>query len=158
MSGADVDTLPSADTVEAPLAVHITSASSSVLARLVRHPSGRIGLALTVLLVALTVLGPMLTADPDTADFANKLQGPSAEHLLGTDGQGRDIFSRILYGSRLTLLIGLISVGIGGFIGLGFCRHLLDQLGIGLAVAEVFEEHDQPPDEEQHADQQQPAP
>lgn len=43
--------------------------------------------------------------------------GGEPQHLLGTDGQGRDIFSRILYGSRLTLLIGLISVGIGGFIG-----------------------------------------
>lgn len=43
--------------------------------------------------------------------------GGDPAHLLGTDGQGRDIFSRILYGSRLTLLIGLISVGIGGFIG-----------------------------------------
>ncbi|MFN3685487.1 ABC transporter permease [Salinarimonas sp.] len=38
-------------------------------------------------------------------------------HLLGTDGQGRDIFSRLLHGARLTLLIGLVSVGIGGFVG-----------------------------------------
>ncbi len=43
--------------------------------------------------------------------------GGDIAYLLGTDGQGRDIFSRLLYGARLTLLIGLISVGLGGFVG-----------------------------------------
>lgn len=138
MSGADVDILPSADTVEAPLAVHTTSASSSVLARLARHPSGRIGLALTVLLVALTVLGPVLTADPDTADFANKLQGPSAEHLLGTDEAGRDQLARIAAGARTTLgaaaaifvLTTTIGLALGSTAGLagGLVDSLLSRL------------------------------
>jgi peptide/nickel transport system permease protein len=55
--------------------------------------------------------------DPNEVDILNQLQGPSAEHLLGTDLYGRDILSRIFWGGRVTLVVGLISVGIAATFG-----------------------------------------
>ena len=56
--------------------------------------------------------------DPNEVDILNQLQGPSAEHLLGTDLYGRDILSRIFWGGRVTLVVGLISVGIAATFGI----------------------------------------
>ncbi|MDO5076073.1 ABC transporter permease [Corynebacterium sp.] len=72
--------------------------------------------------------------DPIHAIPADRLQGSSWAHLLGTDRYGRDIFSQILAGSRVTLLVGLIAVGIGAGLGTplgviaGMKRGFLDQL------------------------------
>ena len=56
--------------------------------------------------------------DPNEVDILNQLQGPSAEHLLGTDLYGRDILSRIFWGGRVTLVVGLMSVGIAATFGI----------------------------------------
>ncbi|PQZ91604.1 peptide ABC transporter permease [Arthrobacter sp. MYb227] len=55
--------------------------------------------------------------DPVQINSSVKLQGPSLEHLLGTDNLGRDLLSRILVGARITLLVGIVSVGIAVLIG-----------------------------------------
>ena len=55
--------------------------------------------------------------DPVRAFPADRLQGSSAQHLMGTDRYGRDVFSGILYGARITLLVGLVAVGIAALIG-----------------------------------------
>jgi peptide/nickel transport system permease protein len=56
--------------------------------------------------------------DPYAVDMNATLQNPSAEHWLGTDSVGRDTLSRIIYGARVSLQIGLIVVGIGTIIGM----------------------------------------
>jgi peptide/nickel transport system permease protein len=56
--------------------------------------------------------------DPNEVDILNQLQGPNAEHLLGTDLYGRDILSRIFWGGRVTLVVGLMSVGIAATFGI----------------------------------------
>jgi len=53
----------------------------------------------------------------DQQDLSNMLSGPTVEHWFGTDNFGRDILSRVIYGARISLSVGLISVGIGGLIG-----------------------------------------
>lgn len=73
-------------------------------------------------LVALVVLAALVSLvwtpyDPVQAFPADRLQGSSPEHLMGTDRYGRDVFSGILYGARITLLVGLIAVGIALVIG-----------------------------------------
>lgn len=73
-------------------------------------------------LVALVVLAAVVSFiwtpwDPYEQFFANKHQGSSLEHLMGTDRLGRDVFSNILYGARITLLVGLVAVGIALLIG-----------------------------------------
>lgn len=55
--------------------------------------------------------------DPVRAFPADRLQGSSAQHLMGTDRYGRDVFSGILYGARITLLVGLVAVGIAALVG-----------------------------------------
>jgi peptide/nickel transport system permease protein len=88
-----------------------------------------------LVIVLAGLVGPMLLAyDPFQMDTAHKLLPPSAVHLLGTDHFGRDIFTRILYGSRTTLFVGavstLFSVTLGLILGIvaGYCGGVLDSL------------------------------
>lgn len=75
---------------------------------LLRHPTAVAGLALIVLICILALLAPWIAAaDPDAQALADRLQPPSPAHWFGTDSLGRDIFSRVLYGGRITLLIVL---------------------------------------------------
>jgi peptide/nickel transport system permease protein len=86
---------------------------------LLRSPSGAIGLAIVLLLVLSAVLAPVIAPfDPLRMAAGPRLQPPSAAHWFGTDDFGRDLFSRILYGARLTLQIGTIAVGISLTAGL----------------------------------------
>jgi peptide/nickel transport system permease protein len=94
-----------------------------VLVRIVRSKGGFIGGGFLLLLVVVAILAPNLTPyDPIRISPASALQSPSWEHLAGTDRFGRDLFTRILFGSRISLQVGLISVSIalvfGTFLGL----------------------------------------
>ena len=70
--------------------------------------------------IALTaIFAPLISPyDPNEVDILNQLQDPSREHILGTDLYGRDILSRIFWGGRVTLVVGLISVGIAATFGI----------------------------------------
>lgn len=71
-----------------------------------------------VLLVIVAILGPLIAPyGVEEPDYNNVLQGPSAQHLAGTDAFGRDIFSRILVGTRISLSVGILSVLLGAVIG-----------------------------------------
>lgn len=71
------------------------------------------GLAMVILLGLVAVLGPLITPhDPVVQDVRNSLKPPSSEHLFGTDQFGRDLFSRVIVGSRVSLLVGVVAVGI----------------------------------------------
>ncbi len=96
-----------------------------------RRPVVLLGAALILLLVAAGVLAPLLApANPQRMSIADRLHAPSLRHLLGTDDFGRDVFSRVLYGIRLSLTIGaavlLLSTAIGLPAGLvaGYLRRL----------------------------------
>ncbi|MGN0371734.1 MAG: ABC transporter permease [Enterocloster sp.] len=74
-----------------------------------------------VLFILMAVLAPVISPyDPNYADFAAFLQGPSSAHLLGTDNYGRDVLSRIIYGTRVSLIIGVLAVAIACAIGTFF--------------------------------------
>ncbi len=79
----------------------------------------RLGLALVVLTVAAALLAPVLAAhDPSAQTLALRLEGPGAHHLLGLDELGRDVWSRLLAGARISLMVGLVVVGVSASIGL----------------------------------------
>lgn len=83
-----------------------------------------IGSMIIVFLLLLTILGPLFTTyTPYEMEPINKLQGPSAEHFLGTDEYGRDLFTRIVYGAKVSMGIGLSVSIISSIIGLiiGLC-------------------------------------
>jgi peptide/nickel transport system permease protein len=94
-----------------------------------RHPTVAIGGALVLLLIAMALLAPYLaTVDPTALAPARRTRAPSPEYWFGTDMLGRDIYSRVVYGARVSLLVGfsvaLLSSVIGLAIGLvsGFLR------------------------------------
>ena len=76
------------------------------------------GAGVILLLIFVAVFAPMITGhDPTFVDIKDALLGPSLEHLLGTDSLGRDLFSRMVYASRIALSIGFIAVGLAAVIG-----------------------------------------
>jgi peptide/nickel transport system permease protein len=82
------------------------------------HPPALIGLGIILTFVVLAAAAPLISPyDPNAQDIAASIQGPSASHWLGTDQLGRDIATRLMYGARISLLIGVLAVGIGLVIG-----------------------------------------
>lgn len=93
------------------------------------------GGVLVFLLFAVAMLAPALAPyDPDKIDMDNVLVSPGAQHILGTDDLGRDVFSRMLFGSRISLAVGFIAIGIATLIGIilgafaGYYEGFLDSL------------------------------
>jgi peptide/nickel transport system permease protein len=87
--------------------------------QLAAKPSARLGGAIVLLLIACALLAPLIASqDPLRTDALHRLQAPSTAHWLGTDEVGRDLFSRIIYGSRYFLLICLFSVAIKAALGI----------------------------------------
>jgi peptide/nickel transport system permease protein len=85
---------------------------------LARQRTAMIGLAILLVYVFAALLAPWLaTYDPTAQDLAAALQGPSAAHWLGTDSYGQDLYSRLLYGAQLALIIGFASVALGLVVG-----------------------------------------
>lgn len=80
-----------------------------------------VSLAILLLIAAGALAAPFLPQDPDYMDVLNKMAPPSGEHWLGTDELGRDTFTRVLYGSRISLLVGIatmiVSVVAGTLVG-----------------------------------------
>ena len=80
-----------------------------------------VSLFFTALLIVVTLLAPLIAPyDPFDQDYLNTSQPPSAEHLFGTDNLGRDIASRVIVGSRISLTIGAVAVAIGMSFGVTF--------------------------------------
>ncbi len=89
-----------------------------LLQRIARKGAGRIGLVLTVGFLLVAAAGPRFAPyHPYAMAIPDRLHPPSAQHWLGTDEFGRDILTRLIYGSRITLLVGTISVAIGCAVG-----------------------------------------
>lgn len=93
-----------------------------------RHPIVRtlrsdpwtlLGALIVVLFLVIAVFAPLLAPyDPTRGNILSRLEPPSAEHPLGTDGLGRDLLSRILYGARLSALMGFFAVIVAGAVGI----------------------------------------
>ncbi|QKJ87182.1 peptide/nickel transport system permease protein [Paramixta manurensis] len=83
-----------------------------------RHPAITLGSLLVGIILLMALLAPLIAShDPYTQDLLNTLVPPSAEHWFGTDDYGRDIFSRIVYGARISVFEVVMSVGISLAIG-----------------------------------------
>jgi peptide/nickel transport system permease protein len=100
-----------------------------------RNPALVIGVTMVTLIFLVAIFGPaMAPYDPIETNYPARLQPPSAEHWLGTDKFGRDIYSRILYGTRVDLKIGIICVSIPFVFGImigtfsGFSGGMVDTL------------------------------
>ena len=84
---------------------------------LLRHPSLLIGIVLVTLIVLMGIVSFLSLPFDPTEVSEQRLSAPSSSHIFGTDDFGRDVFSRILSGAGICLLVGIVSVSIGAFIG-----------------------------------------
>ena len=95
-----------------------SGAGPGALARFVRHRAAVGGAVLIAVLACVAVLAPMLTPQsPEAQDLVNRLQPPTHGHWLGTDGHGRDVLTRLLYGARVSLLVGLAAASLAVTLG-----------------------------------------
>jgi peptide/nickel transport system permease protein len=84
----------------------------------VKNKAGLFGAVVVALIVIFGIFAPLLAPyDPTAQDIPNRLAKPSIDHPLGTDQYGRDILSRLIYGARISLVVGILSVLIGILIG-----------------------------------------
>lgn len=105
------------------------------VSRFVRHRLAVLGLLLLVILYGVAILAPVVAPyDPNRIFLLNRLAGPSPEHWLGTDETGRDVLSRLIVGSRVSLTIGLaatvVAIVLGSAIGAlaGFMGGITDAI------------------------------
>ena len=115
--------------------------ASPLAARLARDRFFQLGLALVAVVVLAALLAPWLSPhDPYTGDLANAyLESPGGTYPLGTDTQGRDVLSRVLYGARISVAVGLISQSVAVLLGVtlgllaGYYGRWVDTLVMRLA-------------------------
>lgn len=87
--------------------------------KLSKNKMAVVGGLIVLFYILIAILAPFLSSyDPYEIDLVNKLQAPSSDHWMGTDDKGRDLFTRLLYGARISLLVGFVSVLIGAFFGI----------------------------------------
>ena len=97
----------------------IRAARSHLARRFLKNPVGIAALSVLVLIVLAAIFAPLLTSyNPNAASVLNVLQGPGAGHLLGTDGAGRDVWARLLYGARYTLAGALLATIVAAILGI----------------------------------------
>ena len=108
--------------------------------RFLRDNRARIGIVIVVIMTLAAVLAPLIARqNPIAIDLMHLLEKPSADHWLGTDIQGRDVWARLVYGARVSLTVGLISQGIALLLGVslgllaGFYGRWVDELVMRLA-------------------------
>lgn len=104
----------------------------SVLLVLKHDKAAVISLVILAVVILLALIAPLLPMDPNATDVINRLKSPSTSHFFGTDEVGRDYFARVIYGGRVSLLVGflamLTSLTIGVAVGTisGFCGGIVD--------------------------------
>jgi peptide/nickel transport system permease protein len=102
--------------------------------RFARRPAAVAALLVIVLLIAAAIAAPLIATNPDATSWTAIRKPPSALHWFGTDENGRDVFARVVFGARASLLAGLISVAIAAGVGVpvgllsGFVRGRTDML------------------------------
>ena len=95
------------------------AARSHLARRFLKNPMGVAALSVLVLIVLAAIFAPLLTSyAPNDVSVLNILQGPGAGHLLGTDGAGRDVWARLLYGARYTLAGALLATVVAAILGI----------------------------------------
>ncbi|MBV6393234.1 MAG: Glutathione transport system permease protein GsiD [Anaerolineales bacterium] len=127
---------------ETPRALREQSLFTFFWVRFRKHRMALLGGIVTLIMVLLVTLAPFIAQDPMNQDLLNRFKPPSAQHWMGTDDLGRDMFARVLYGGRISLSVGLlamgVSIGLGSLIGLtsGYHGGWVD--AILMRITEIF--------------------
>lgn len=112
-----------------------SSLAKRSMQKMLSNKLAMIGAIIVILFILMSIFAPLLTKyDPNAIDMSKLNQPPSNEHIFGTDSTGRDMFARILYGGRISIMIGIVSALttsiIGTVLGLiaGYYRGWIDSL------------------------------
>lgn len=116
---------------------------SRALRKMMSNRLAMAGVVIFAIILLSAIFAPLLTPhDPQKIDLRGMLQSPSGEHWFGTDRTGRDVFARILYGGRVSILVGLGSALIAAVIGVGIGAYTGYRGGwtdmIAMRVSEIF--------------------
>src|SRR5215218_2171878 len=107
-----------AETIEAPVQRGIVSGRRRALRTFTNNRTAVIGVILIAIIVFVALAAPWLAPhDPLDQSVRDRLAPPSSEYPLGRDDKGRDILSRVIFGTRIALLVGVFSVILGGVLG-----------------------------------------
>ncbi|MDE2910147.1 MAG: ABC transporter permease [Chloroflexota bacterium] len=107
------------DVTDAPLGP-VNTLWRDAFRRLLRHRLAMFGALVLLVVAVMGIFGPAITPyDPNGMDFADRFANPSLEHWMGTDDFGRDIFSRVVVGARVSLQVGFIAVSVATIVGTG---------------------------------------
>lgn len=94
------------------------AAARELLGDIARRPTGLLALVIIGGLFLAVTIGPLLVADPSAQDIGRRLEGPSADYWFGTDHLGRDLFARLVVGSRIAMGVAIPSVVLAMFFGM----------------------------------------
>ena len=105
-------------TLGAPDAPRLISQRERALRTFTSNRTAVLGVAMILAIVLIAIAAPLIAPhDPLDQSVSNRLSPPDAEYLLGTDDKGRDILSRVIFGARIALMVGVFSVALGGALG-----------------------------------------
>jgi ABC-type dipeptide/oligopeptide/nickel transport system permease subunit len=100
-------------------AVQVNQKKDNLFLRLLRNRLALVGMIITFIVVVTAIFAPLIAPyDPLQITLADRLKPPDAQYLLGTDHLGRDVLSRVVYGARISLQVGIVSVLLGTIVGL----------------------------------------
>jgi peptide/nickel transport system permease protein len=104
-----------------PVAAAARAPKGSELRRLLGEPSAAIGAAIVIFFIAIAFLAPWISPfDPNAPDWMAIRQAPDFAHWFGTDDLGRDVLSRVIFGTRASLMAGIVSVAVAVLVGVPF--------------------------------------
>lgn len=120
-----------------------TSTGNRALRKMMTNRLAMVGLIIFSIILLSSIFAPLLTShDPQKIDLRSMLNSPSWDHIFGTDRTGRDVFARILYGGRVSILVGLGSALLSAVIGVGIGCYTGYRGGwidvVALRVSEIF--------------------
>jgi len=95
-----------------------------------RHPGALVGSVVLLIIILCITFAFLSPYDPEKSDIANRYQPPSLEHPFGTDGLGRDLLTRCLYGGRVSLFVGFMVMVITLVIGIPVCSTELSSIWV----------------------------
>jgi len=110
----------SIDDIQESEAVKGTSLGRDAWLRLCKNPVAMVSLFFLILVVSLCFVFAWFCENPNTISLTNKFTSPSSEHWFGTDQLGRDLFSRILFGGQISLLVGFVATTVSLIIGVSY--------------------------------------